>query len=585
MLDWKEVCSVFETLERTTGRLAIMRSLSELFSKSTPEEVALISYLSLGELHPQYVGTQFSVAAKTMIRCVALYLDVPDVQVEESYKNTGDLGTVAYEYLKPSGHQDVSLSLVDVYNALCVIEQTNGPGSTDIKIKLIVQLLGTLDPLEAKYVVRVILGKLRLGFSDMTLLEAFSYMNEGDKSMKPLLEHAYNVCADIGAIGSIAKKSGAQGLATVKIIPGIPIRPAAAERLPSSKAIIEKLGPAIAQPKLDGFRLQIHFFHDTHGKRVIRFFSRHLQDMSDMFPDLVEAFKICSLENFIAEGEAIGYNPETGDFMPFQETVKRRRKHGVDEAAAQFPLQLFMFDLLYCNDAVIMGMSHADRRVVLQDVLKAGIDTNVVKCIDEVSVKTAAELESYFLQMIQGGLEGVVVKRPDAHYQPGKRNFNWIKLKRQEEGHIEDTIDAVILGYYYGKGKRASFGIGAFLVGVYNQHTDMFETIAKIGTGLTDAGWHELRARCDEHLVGHKMARVMCPQELYPDVWVEPSLVCVIRADEITRSPLHTAGKQNNQHGFALRFPRMVAYRDDKGPSEATTADEIIRLYNDQYKQ
>ena len=176
-----------------------------------------------------------------------------------------------------------------------------------------------------------------------------------------------------------------------------------------------------------------------------------------------------------------------------------------------------------------------------------------------------------------------MVKKPDAIYQPGKRNFNWIKFKRQEEGRLEDTIDCVILGYYAGAGKRAAFGIGSFLVGIYNKKEDCFETIAKIGTGLKDEGWKELKKKCDEIKVSAKPKNIVCAKELYPDVWVHPEIVCLIRADEITLSPLHTAGKTKEHLGYALRFPRFMGYRSDKGPEESTTIKEIKRLYEDQF--
>jgi len=169
-------------------------------------------------------------------------------------------------------------------------------------------------------------------------------------------------------------------------------------------------------------------------------------------------------------------------------------------------------------------------------------------------------------------------------YQPGKRNFNWIKLKRQETGHIEDTIDCVILGYYSGHGKRASFGIGALLVGVYNKNKDCFQTIAKIGTGLSDKEWREQRKICDEISVKVKPKNIECAKGLVPDVWVSPEIVCLIRADEITLSPLHSAGATKKDHGFALRFPRIMGYRPDKSPKEVTTIKEINRLYDDQFK-
>ncbi len=385
------------------------------------------------------------------------------------------------------------------------------------------------------------------------------------------------MCADIGLIAKTLKEKGIEGISAMQVHIGIPIRPAAAERSPTAQAIIDRLGPCVAQPKLDGFRLQIHV-DNTREKPSIWFFSRNLIDMSYMFPDLTDAVSRLPVTNIICEGEAIVYDPNTKVFLPFQETVKRKRKHGIEQAVAEFPLRVYLFDLLYLNGASLMSETHMTRREQLLALMDQYHD-DVVQPIDERYMTTGKQLLDYFQENISAGLEGLVVKRPDSVYTPGKRNFNWIKLKRQEEGHLDDTIDSVILGYYYGAGKRADFGVGAFLVGVYNKQTDMFETIAKVGTGLKDDDWRELKKICDAIKVTEQPKHVACAKELAPDVWVAPEKVCLIRADEITLSPIHTANKTQEHLGFALRFPRFMGYRLDKSAKDATTVNEIKYLY------
>ena len=304
--------------------------------------------------------------------------------------------------------------------------------------------------------------------------------------------------------------------------------------------------------------------------------------MSHMFPDLTKALLELDVDDIICEGEAIGYDPNTGVFLPFQETVKRKRKHGIEAAIVEFPLKVFIFDVLYLNGKQLLDASHEQRRKKLEQLVKR-IKHEDVHIIEEVAITTAKDLEDYFVATVAQGLEGLVVKRPDAVYQPGKRNFNWIKLKRKEEGHLEDTIDCVILGYYSGAGKRAAFGIGAFLVGVYNKKEDVFQTVAKVGTGLKDEEWKELKKKCDAVAVKTQPRNVECAKGLTPDVWTAPEIVCVVRADEITLSPVHAAGKTKEELGLALRFPRFMGYRPDKGPLEATTVKEIKRLYEDQF--
>lgn len=577
-MKFSEVAECFSRIEETSGRVEITKLLADLFKKARPRDAEIIVNLALGQLNPPYIGTQFNIAEKSIINLLAEFLGVTDETIKRHIKQSGDLGLVVMDY---EWSADGGLTVLQVYDELERIEKISGTGSSDEKAKHIRDLMGHMTPVEAKYVLRIILGKLRLGFSDMTIVDALSWMEAGDKSLRAIIENAYNVCVDLGLIASVLKEDGILAVERMKVHIGIPIRPAAAERLPTAKAIVEKLGICVAQPKLDGFRLQIHLDKRT-ARSKVHFFSRNLIDMSHMFPDLTHAVTSLDVTDMICEGEAIVYDPNTNTFLPFQETVKRKRKHGIEEAIESFPLRVFLFDLLYLNGKEVMSETHEERRALLLKIGNKNKDSRI-EVIDEKVIKSAEQLEADFNDNITAGLEGLVVKRPDAIYQPGKRNFNWIKLKRQEEGHLEDTIDCVILGYYDGAGKRASFGIGAFLVGVYNKADDCFETIAKIGTGLSDEEWIMLRKKCDALAVVNRPKNVVCANALYPDVWVSPELVCMVRADEITVSPLHSAGASEHKLGYALRFPRFMGYRIDKSPEETTTVKEIVGLYKDQF--
>lgn len=578
-MNFNEVADYFEAIEQTSSRTDMTTLLAELLGKASPQDAQIICDLSLGQLHPPYIGTQFNVSEKNLIKVIAELMQLSLEDVMQRRKAVGDLGIVLEQATWKTG---TALTVYQVYMALCAIEKISGTGSQEEKNKHIRDLLHQLEPFAAKYVLRIIVGKLRLGFSDMTIVDALSWMVVGNKSLRAVIENAYNICADIGLIAETLKKEGIHAIEQMKIHIGIPILPAAAERLPTARAIIDKIGDCVAQPKLDGFRLQVHL-DKRHKKPKVYFFSRNLSDMSAMFPDLKHEVERLPVDTLICEGEAIVYDADTDSFLPFQETVKRKRKHGVHEAAQEMPLQFFIFDLLYLNGEDLLNKTHKERRVLLLDIFKK-IDSTVIKPIDQVSMQSAKQLEDYFNHTVSVGLEGIVAKREDALYQPGKRNFNWIKLKRQEEGHLDDTIDCVILGYYHGSGKRAQFGIGAFLVGVYNKKEDMFQTVAKVGTGLKDADWKELKSKCDAVSIQKKPKNVVCDKNLYPDVWTYPEIVCLIRADEITLSPIHAAGKTDSHLGYALRFPRFMGYRPDKDATEATTVAEIKRMFDDQYR-
>lgn len=578
-MSFVELATIFADIEKIQSRNEMMHMLAELFTKLTPHEAKIVSYLVLGTLNPPYISTQFNIADKSMKVLVARLVKKDIEDISDEIKKEGDAGAVIANY---TWHYSHKLSIEQVYEALVHIEQISGTGSQEEKSNQLEKLLLQVSSNAAKYIVRIVLGKLRLGFSDMTLLDAFSWMLVQSKKLKNQIEAAYNNCVDIGLVAYHLVEGGIDGIKDIQVTLGVPIRPASAERLASAEDIFTKLGHCVAQLKLDGFRVQIHI-DKSKGKKQVNFFSRHLNDMSDMFPDLIIPLLDLPVETVICEGEAICYDANTGNFLPFQETVKRRRKHGIEKAATEYPLQVYLFDVLYLNGHEVMSKPHYERRALLEKICINQTDDSVVQVIQEKKIENAKALQEYFLSAIDQGLEGLVVKRPDAVYQAGKRNFNWIKLKRSQGGQLRDTLDCVILGYYAGRGRRAQFGIGAFLVGLYNAAKDEFETIAKIGTGLKDDQWIDLKQKCDAISVQKKPKEVICPKELYPDVWVDPQIVCEIYADEITISPTHTAGKTEQTSGYALRFPRFLQYREDKGANETTTVKELKELYKIQF--
>lgn len=573
-MKFSHVAQLFEQIEKESARTEITKLLASLLTGATAREAQIISYLSSGSLFPAYKTLQFNISAKGIVPIVAQLVDQDSKMIEEEFKKSGDLGLLVQEQWP---YHDSGLSITDIYDALVQCAQISGTGSTDKKQTHLVQLLQQVDMLSAKYIIRIIAGTLRLGFSDMTVIDALSWMQVGDKSIRKEIEHAYNICADLGLVAHTLKQDGIEGIKDMKIHVGIPIRPAAAERLNSPAEVIEKLGESVAQPKLDGFRVQVHL-KKSESKTEVEFFSRNLLDMSDMFPDLKEAVEKLSVDSLICEGEAIVFDEDTETFLPFQETVKRKRKHDVEQVSQDLPLRLYVFDVLYLNGRSLLAETHHTRRLVLEGLLSQKQDVRL-QIIDEKKVATTQELEDYFLKNIHAGLEGLVIKREDALYQPGKRNFNWIKLKRHARGKLVDTIDCVILGYYHGRGKRAHFGIGAFLVGVYNQQEDNYQSVAKIGTGMTDEEWRDLKKQCELIRQGSKPHNVDVVKDLYPDVWVVPTIVCTVQSDEITLSPVHTAGKTHKNTGYALRFPRFIMYRLDKSAQDATTVKELQELY------
>ena len=573
------VAQLFKNIEQKASRLEKTQLLAHALSQLSADEAKMVTYLSMGDLYSSYQNIQFNIADKGLVEIIASLVGQSAEKIMQDYKQQGDLGNVIECYWQAD---DQDLSISHVYYHLVAVAQISGIGSTEAKLQSLVNLLAQLDTLSAKYVIRIITKSLRLGFSDMTLIDAFSWMEVGNKSLQDTIEYAYNVCADLGLVVYTLKTEGIAAVKKMTSQVGIPIRPAAAERLATAQEIVDKLGRCAAQPKLDGFRLQIHL-DKTGSIPVVKFYSRNLIDMSYMFPDIAAQVMQLPVQTLICEGEAIGYHEQTQTYLQFQETVKRKRKHNITQALDEIPLHVYLFDLLYFNGVSMLESTHKHRREQLMKVV-AMTNSSELFLIDERVVSTGEQLDDYFLENIGAGLEGLVVKKQDSVYQPGKRNFNWIKLKRRTGQKLGDTIDTVILGYYVGQGRRSSLGIGAFLVGIYNQELGHFESIAKVGTGMSDIEFIDLKLRCDTIAIKEPLHIVKVAKNLYPDVWVEPKIVCEIRADDITKSPLHTAGKGQDNLGYALRFPRFVKYRHDKSSVDATSSLELARLYEMQYQ-
>lgn len=572
-MKFSELADYFERLEATTKRNEMVALLAELFKSLSPDEIEKVSYLCQERLVPNYEKIEFGMSEKLVAKSLAKALDKDEEDIWSLYKDVGDLGLLAQEYIKVKGN---TLEILDVYNRLLDIATTSGRGSIERKTDDLAKLFSLVSGKEAKYISRIVLGRLRLGIGDPTILDAFSYAYCGDKSLRSVIERAYNLCSDLGLVGYTLFSKGLDAIKDFKVQVGKPIRMALAERLPTAEEIISKIGRCSVEPKFDGFRCQIHKDGDK-----IKIFSRNLEDNTEMFPDLVEgARKQIKSEKAIIEGEALAFNEEAQEFFPFQVTVQRKRKYQIETLMVDLPLKLFAFDLLYVDGEDYTTKPYIERRERLNELILPG---NVIMLPDSIVTEDPKELNIFFENAIGSGLEGIVAKRLDAPYQAGARNFNWIKLKRSYKGELTDTVDLVILGYYLGRGARAKFGIGSLLAGVYDPESDTFKTIAKIGSGLTEEEWIKMKDLLDEIKVDSKPPRVVSILE--PDIWVEPKYVIEVRADEITRSPVHTAGKDGEELGYALRFPRVERFiRVDRRPEDATTVKEILEMYNMQKK-
>lgn len=576
MLSFAGLTQCFEQLEHTSSRKQLTTLLAELLAHVEADEIAEVSYLLQGRVAPLYEPVEFGLGQRSIEKAVSLAYGVTPSEVRQRDARAGDVGLVVAELATAAGrtHADGDRPVREVFAELRTLADLSGSGSAEAKIAGLTKLLARLDPISGKHLVRIPLGTSRLGVGDVTVLAAFNEARlEGTKADKQALEDAYNRTSDLGLLGEMLWTHGIEGVKRLQVMVGRPIRPQLAERLPDVPSLLEKLGGrAHVQLKFDGVRVQLHLDRGRPPGEQVRLFSRSLESMTSMFPELVDGvLNQVHAQTAILDSEALAFNPLSEEFLPFQETTRRRRKHGIGELQSELPIKAMVFDIMYRDGQALLDQSLDQRMATLMSTVRG---TEVLQAERGEVLDDAERLETLFESALERGLEGLVVKRVDSPYQAGARNFNWVKLKKHSRGALEDTIDCVMLGYFLGRGKRAELGVGALLVGVYDKDADEFVTVTKIGTGLGDEQWREVGERAAPFRSDERPARVR--STITPSVWVEPKIVLEVLADEITKSPNHTAG-------YALRFPRVIRFRDaDKRPEDATTLRELVELYRQQ---
>jgi len=574
-MKFNELADYFDKIEKVSARLEITRILAELFKRLTAEEIEKVVYLLQGRVRPAYEGIDFGMADKMIIKAVVSALNMEKNYFEKEMKKIGDLGkTVEFFKKQYSSFEETDLETVEVFDIFYRLATAEGVGSQETKISLLSQLIRQLDATSSRFLVRIPTGNIRMGFSDMTVLDAYSWMLKGDKSKRSEIEKAYHVRPELGYLGKLLKKEGIDALGDIGPKVFTPIIMMRAERLSSASEIIKQIGTCLVEPKFDGFRLQVHM-----KGNIIRLFSRSLEDVTYMYPDIVAGIKKeVKGKEVIFEGEAIGYDPDTGKFLPFQETVQRKRKYDIEKMAIKIPLKLFSFELLYCDGKGYINEPFLKRRKILEEVIdNKDVNKGTILLAHQEKVTEGKRLKEMFEATVKEGLEGVLAKKMDGVYKPGAREWNWIKYKKSYSNKLNDTIDCLVMGYDLGKGKRTSFGIGAFLVGVYEEKTGLYLTVAKIGTGLTDEEWRELQVKSQRSKVKSIPKNYSVNKQMDCDIWLNPSIVVEIRADEITKSPVHSAG-------YALRFPRLEKFREDKKTEDVTSLSELEKMHNFQSK-
>ncbi len=574
---YEVVAEAYRDLEQASGRLMLIERLAALLGQTPQQLLPTVCYLCQGLVAPEFAAVDLGLAEKLALRAVATAASVEAADVVSAVREAGDLGQAAEQLLAgTAGDREPNLQVATVIDTLHQIARAEGPGSQGRKLDLLAGLLATATPLEARYLLRLVTGNLRLGIGTPTILDALAQVYTGNRKDRPVLERAYNICCDLGLVAATLASGGLAAVQELRVRPGNPVRVMLAQRLSDADEILARLGArCMAEYKYDGMRVQAHRTADGE----IELFTRRQERVSSQFPDVVELLQAgLGPREAILEGEVVAYDAAAGELRPFQEVMFRRRKYGIAEAARDVPVGLFCFELLYADGEDLTRMPYLDRRGRLADAVTLSDRLRLTTALD---VTTAPALEAAFEQAVADGSEGLVCKStgPDAIYQAGARGWLWIKLKRDYRTELADTVDLVVVGAYAGRGRRRGM-YGAVLLAAYDPDAELYQTVGRCGTGFSDAELAALPARLAPLIRVERPARV--DSRVPADVWFEPSLVVEVLVAELTLSPNHTAGwgQLKDDAGLSMRFPRFTGrWRDDKEPQDATTSQQLIELF------
>jgi len=551
---FKELCELCERLEATSSRSAMIALVADYLRSLKPGEVGIASLLIVGKVFPDWDQRELEVSGATLVRLVERLTGVDDEGFLSAFNETGDFGSAVkllYERRRPLRQALLEarpLSLMEVYRGLEAVAEARGSGSRRRKERVLESLLSRASPLEAKYIVKAVLGERRHGFGEGLMEEALA---RAFNVPVELVRRAHMFTSDLSLVAETAARRGAGGLSALSVTLFHPLRPMLAEKADSvAEALRELGGRGFVEFKLDGARLQIH----KRGREV-KVYSRHLTDVTESLPELVsEVREGLAADEAIVEGEAVALGGD-GRPRPFQYVMRRlRRVEEVVEKSFEVPVKLYLFDVLYLNGVSLIDEPYERRRRLLERA------AGTVELVDAIEAGGVDEAEEQLRRALQAGHEGVMVKDLKAPYTPGIRGRRWLKVKGGPQ-----TLDLVIVAAEYGHGYRYRW-LSDYHLAAYDPSTGGFEVVGKCFTGLTDEEIDYLTRRLKELAVAQRGRMVI----------VRPKIVVEVGFAELQESPHYRAG-------VALRFPRILRLREDKEPHEASTIDEVREIYERQF--
>ena len=575
------ISDAFQKMEATKKRLELTEILVGLIREIPVDLISKAVYLIQGKLRPNFEGVELGIAEKLVMKAMSKSSGIPLKKIEDDYNKGGDLGQTAENILQQkiqTTFGSETITLEKVYETLFRIANLDGKGSQEMKMRYVSSLLNDATPQEAKFILKILLGTLRLGIAENTVMDALAIAFTGKKENREIIENAYNVSSDLGKVAEVVSTGGAEQIKKFQIELFNPIRPMLADRIRSEVDTVKKFqGNFAAEYKLDGERAQIHKQKDT-----IVIFSRSLENITSYYPDIVEKIsKLIISDDVILEAEVVAMNSNSGDFLPFQELMHRRRKYEIDDAVIKYPITVNFFDVLFSDGKNCMEMEYSERRKLLEKIIK---EDDFARLIPMSIINSEEQILEVLENSINSGCEGLMLKQLNSTYRAGIRGSNWLKLKREYQNDLGDSLDLVVVGAFFGKGRRTG-KYGTLLVSTYNDEEDTFPSVCKVGTGFTDESLDQLYQILSPKVTLKKNPKII--SEMEADVWFEPELVIEIVASEITQSPIHKTalGKIKENTGLALRFPKFTGkIRTEKNSEDASTGEEVIALYKVQKK-
>jgi DNA ligase 1 len=582
-LDFLAIAEIFEEMHKTNSRLVLIDHLVTLFKRTPVNTIKKIIYLLQGTLFPSSEGIELGLGEKLTIKAIAESTGISVKEVEENYNKIGDLGETAKEIAKNRYQQTLlneKITIERIYSTFEKIAKSLGSQSQIIKLRLVSSLLNDATPLESKYIIKFLLGNLRLGIAEYSIIDALAIAFTGNRNNRKKIEEIYNIYTDLGTIAEILLKKDLEGLNDLQITPLKPIRPMLAERIMDPKEGLKRANGKVAlEYKLDGERVQIH-----KNNTEVQLFSRSLEKITNHYPDIVDAVRKFSIHSCILEAEIVPLDLVTKKIQPFQELMHRKRKYNISDVILKYPIKVFLFDILYLEGNNLTQYEYRQRRAILQSILKTNRN-NTIELVKQNVSSNINQIEIFFRKAKYEGCEGLMLKQLDSKYRAGAREFLWMKLKKEYGTTLVDSFDLTVIGALLGKGKRTGY-YGALLLAAYDKKSDTFQSICKVGTGFSDHDLELIYNELKNYVVDKKYYNVNT--NLKMDIWFTPKLVIEIIASEITLSPLHTAayGLIKENFGVALRFPKYSGkIRLDKKPEDSTNTSELVQLFNKQVKR